>query len=165
MVKSGRQKKRRAEEKESEKEPSNAKKIKINDQLIDNKKEIVNEELGNKKEVDERAEEKEKDIIFWVKFGKDQPVMMRTHFTYDRKRELPLTYVSELISAFKNSLDSPLVNIPVQHVTVHTTDNGIVNKKPLRLGDKLSSIPSPKGRTEENPLVIKKSKYLCLNIY
>ena len=85
------------------------------DKELGNKKEVV-EELGNKKEVDERAEEKEKDVLFWVKYGNGQPVMVRTHFTYYRKREFPLIYVSELISAFKNTLDPSLLNIPLADI-------------------------------------------------
>jgi len=145
--------------------------------LVNNKTEKVDVELGNKKKADEREnsqssketeedkEEKEKNGIFWIQYGYERAVGVKTHYFEEGfKRLYPFITVRDLITMFKNISDSPLTNVSTGNITLHVTENGTVKEMPLERSQKLSSIPLALGRTFENPLVIKNGMCLCFHI-
>ena len=98
----------------------------------------------------------ENNITFYVKYGEGRAISVKTHYCRDgSKRENPLITVEDLIDDFNNISNSPLVNVFVGNITLHTTENGVVNETPLDVDKLLSSLPSSYGRKAKNPFVLK----------
>ena len=162
MVGGGRQKKRRGEVGELKKESLETKKIKTN-----NKKERVDEEWGNKKEADERAEnknskktegdkeEKQKNITFLVRYGDGRAIPIGTHLTHLREARMPpLETVSDLMEEMKLRFSSRIGSIDTDLLGLYTTEKGVVSETPLGMLTPLISV-NPLGTNEDSPLVIK----------
>ena len=96
----------------------------------------------------------EENITFYVKYGEGRAISVKTHSVGRIKREVPLITVDDLIYETKLSLPSALGSVDTDQLTLHATENGIVNEIPLDIDEKLSSIPSSYERKAQNPFVL-----------
>ena len=89
-------------------------------------------------------------LSIYLKYSNQPPVKINSKFIGKKKRTKYLDNVADLIAAYKDTAG------PIGEVTLHTVLNGGVISQPLNQGLLLSDLTD--GRTEENPLLIRRMK-------
>ena len=89
--------------------------------------------------------------ILFVKYLENQPVKIETHYSVDQICPKALSDVADVIGAFQSLPASPLADVFLEHLTLHSVVDGV--ESVLVGNNPLSSIPAA-SYSFDNPLII-----------